>query len=76
MKELATNAMMDFDAYSITLAIFFSIIGYAAWRYGRKTSSTRHIVLAVALMAFPYVVSQIWWMALIGGLLIVLLFWP
>jgi hypothetical protein len=67
---------MSFDPYAIFIAMFFSLIGYAAWRYGKQTESERHLYLAIALMAYGYVVSNIWLSLGIGTALTVLLFWP
>jgi hypothetical protein len=69
-------AMMTLDPHAIAISIFFGFVGYAAWRYGRKTDSIRHMLLAGALMAFPYFISGFWPTALIGVVLISFLFWP
>jgi hypothetical protein len=39
-------------------AIVFGIVGFAAWRYGRKAERPRTKWLGVALMFYPYAVSQ------------------
>ncbi len=67
---------MSFDPYAIFLAIIFSLVGYCAWRYGRKTQSGRHMILAVALMGYGYFVTNPWWSLAVGSVLTVLLFWP
>lgn len=38
--------------------LVFSIVGYAAFRYGRRTGRSRTVWLGVALMLYPYVVSR------------------
>lgn len=54
-------------------ALLFGIIGYVAYRRGRKTSRAALTWAGVALMLYPYAVSQTWllWfvgVALCGGL--------
>ncbi len=66
----------SFSLGTIVIGIFFSIIGYAAWRYGRQQQSGRHMLLGVALMGYGYVVPSLWLNAVIGGVLTLLLFWP
>ena len=39
-------------------SLLFSAIGYGAFRYGRKTGRRRTLWVGVALMLYPYVVSQ------------------
>ena len=39
-------------------AIAFGLIGWAAWRRGRKNSQPLTMWLGVALMAYPYAVSS------------------
>ncbi len=39
-------------------SLVFSVIGYGAFRYGRKTGRRRTLWIGVALMLYPYVVSQ------------------
>ncbi len=67
---------MDFDINAIIIGMFFGIIGYGAWRYGRSAESPRHLYLAVGLMGFSYFVSNMWLTLVIGGVLTLLLFWP
>lgn len=47
-------------------AIMFGIIGYAAFRYGRKTALAYPKWIGVALMLFPYAISPTWLLYLIG----------
>ena len=39
-------------------SLVFSVIGYGAFRYGRKAGRRRPLWIRVALMLYPYVVSQ------------------
>lgn len=47
--------------------ILFSIAGYAAYRRGKKAELSKLKWLGLALMLFPYVVSETWLLYLIGG---------
>ena len=47
-------------------AIVFGIVGLVAWRFGRKRQRPRTLWLGVALMFYPYLVSQTWLLYAIG----------
>ncbi|NMM37964.1 MAG: hypothetical protein HHJ09_10675 [Glaciimonas sp.] len=47
-------------------AIVFGIIGIAAYRYGKKTSSSTPKWIGIGLMLYPYGVSQTWLLYVIG----------
>lgn len=49
--------------------ILFGIIGYAAYRYGKKAALPYPKWIGVALMLFPYAVSRTAPMYLVGGVL-------
>jgi hypothetical protein len=46
--------------------LIFGLVGFAAFLYGRKNGLWRPMGLGVALMAFPYFVSQVWLLYVIG----------
>jgi hypothetical protein len=48
-------------------AILFGIVGYIAFRRGRKTSSPTLTWTGVALMLYPYAVSETWLLWLLGA---------
>lgn len=48
-------------------AILFSIIGYAAYRYGKKASLGIPKWIGIALMLYPYAVSETWLLYAVGG---------
>jgi hypothetical protein len=57
-------------------AIFFGIIGFAAYRYGRKASLTSTKWIGVALMLYPYAIAETWLLYAVGAsLCAVLYFW-
>ncbi len=47
--------------------VLFSIIGYAAYRYGKKASLPNLKWIGVALMLYPYVVDATWLLYAVGG---------
>jgi hypothetical protein len=59
------NLTLPTPAYLIG-AIFFGIVGFAAYRYGKKTSLPYPKWLGIGLMLYPYAVSQTWQLYLIG----------
>jgi hypothetical protein len=48
-------------------AILFSIFGIAAYRYGKKAGLAIPKWIGIALMLYPYVVSDTWLLYLVGG---------
>ncbi|MFT4046647.1 MAG: hypothetical protein QM661_08125 [Solimonas sp.] len=46
--------------------IFFSLVGLAAVRYGRKWMVWEPIAIGVALMVYPYFVAQTWLLYVVG----------
>jgi chromate transport protein ChrA len=55
-------------------AIVFGIIGFAAWRYGKKAGRKWTKWLGVALMVYPYAISQTWLLYVAGVALCAALF--
>jgi hypothetical protein len=49
--------------------LLFSLLGMAAWGYGRKQGLPRCKWLGAALMFYPYAVSSTLWLYLVGGAL-------
>lgn len=47
-------------------AILFSILGIAAYRYGKKESLTKFKWIGIALMLYPYVITDIIWLYAVG----------
>ena len=71
--------MLDLGSISfatIAIAIVFSLVGFAAYRYGKKNSEPRQLFLGIALMAYGYFVSYAWVSLSIGAVLTLLLFFP
>ncbi|MEP6767368.1 MAG: hypothetical protein ABJC61_01775 [Acidobacteriota bacterium] len=71
--------MFDLGSISfatIAIAVVFSLVGFAAYRYGKKNAEPRQIFLGIALMAYGYFVSNAWVSLSIGAVLTLLLFFP
>lgn len=70
MDELKTLESLGFTMPSPTYLfgmILFSVLGYAAYRYGKKASNAATKWLGVALMFFPYAVSDTWLLYAVGA---------
>lgn len=79
MGDLGAVSSMGLELPSpayIAGAILFSIIGYAAWRYGKKQSLAGPRWIGLALMLYSYVTPETWMVyAVGGGLCVALYFW-
>jgi hypothetical protein len=60
------GALMPTPAY-LAGVILFSVLGYAAWRYGKRSS--RPIVRwgGVVLMLYPYAIRETWLLYVVGA---------
>ena len=47
-------------------ATVFGLVGWAAWRHGRRTGRRGTLWLGVALMFYPYLVSGTWALYAVG----------
>ncbi len=47
--------------------LLFGLVGYAAWRRGRKVEKPALKWAGVAMMLYPYAVPQTWLLWLIGA---------
>lgn len=50
-------------------AVLFGLIGLVAWRHGRRQARPAVTWAGVALMFYPYVVTQTWLLWLVGAAL-------
>lgn len=78
MNDLDTLGGLGFvlptPAYLVGV-VLFGIIGFAAYRYGKKTARQTVKWIGVALMFYPYVVPETWLMYLVGLGLCAGLYW-
>jgi len=68
--------MLDLPSPANLLAMLvFGIVGLAAFRYGKKMHSGTPMIIGVALMVYPYFVTQTWLLYIIGIALCAGLYW-
>jgi len=73
------NELAALDALGITLpstayivgVVIFGIIGYVAYRHGKKMSLQATKWIGVALMLYPYAISATWLLYTVGAALCV-----
>ncbi len=56
-------------------AVIFGLAGIAAYRYGKKVGRPRTRWIGVALMLYPYAISQTWLLYVLGIALCGAVFW-
>lgn len=77
MEGLDPGGLLSgFSLWTILLAVFFGLVGFAAFRYGRKNHEPRPLFLGIALMAYGYFVTNAWVSLAIGSVLTLALFFP
>ena len=54
--------------------IVFSVIGFGAFRYGKRDTRWQPMVIGILLMGYPFVAPSGFWLYAIGTLLTVCLF--
>ena len=59
---------------NLFVSLLFSIIGFAAFRYGKKATRWQPMAIGAVLMVYPYFVPETWLMVAIGAALCVGLF--
>ena len=50
----------------LLISLLFSLIGYFAWRHGRRESDIRALIIGITLMFYPYLVPNVWAMFGVG----------
>lgn len=69
MDELNTLQSLGFELPSpayLVGAVLFGLIGLVAFRYGRKNERRVTLWLGVALMMYPYAISNTWLLYAVG----------
>lgn len=59
---------------NILVVVIFSLVGLAAFRYGKKNGEARPMLLGAALMVYGYFVSNAMISLLVGSVLTALIF--
>ena len=62
---------MDFSAGSMFASLFVSAIGFGFFIYGKKQARVPQLLTGIALMGYPYFVTDLAWMLGSGALLLV-----
>jgi len=62
------------DQTSLLLMVLFGAIGMGWFVYGKKAPRLGFVIAGIALMVFPYVVSNVWTMGIVGAALTILPF--
>lgn len=65
---------MDFSAGSLMAALFVSSIGFGFFTFGRKQSRPPQLIVGIAMMGYPYAVTDPLAMTAVGVLLLAALF--
>jgi hypothetical protein len=66
----------DFSAAKIFACAIFGTIGFAVFLYGKKNKLFRPMIIGAALMAYPYFISETFFLYLVGIILTAALyFW-
>ena len=77
MEGLDLEGMLSgFSLWTILLAVLFGLVGYFAFRHGRKNHEPRPLFIGIALMAYGYFVTNAWVSLAIGTALTLGLFFP
>ena len=66
LKQLESLGLILPSTAYILGAILFGMVGYVAFRRGRKLSSVNHTCVGIALMLYPYAISETWLLWIIG----------
>ncbi len=61
---------------NVLVIIVFSLVGVAAFRYGKSNGEARPMVVGAALVVYGYFVSNALISLLVGSVLTALLFFP
>jgi len=56
-------------------AVCFSLVGFAAYRSGRRSENQFIKWIGIVLMVYPYAVSEVWALFGVGTALCLLLYW-
>lgn len=76
---LASVGMPDASAFSLARIIawiIFGAVGFGVFIYGKKERSFKPLLIGVALMGYPYFITNTFWLYAAGvGLCLLLYFW-
>lgn len=67
---------MNLSPAGLFVSLFFSLVGFAAYRHGKRNAEVRPLVLGVILMVYGYFIPSAWISLAVGLVLTGLLFYP
>ena len=65
-KRVVDPTLGHVPVYGIAAIIFFSIIGFGYFLYGKKSANYVFLICGIILMVFPYFVSNLAYLVIIG----------
>ena len=65
-KGLIDSTMGHAPVYGIVAIIFFSIIGFGYFLYGKKSANYVFLICGIILMVFPYFISNTVYLIITG----------
>ena len=74
IPNLASLGLAMPSAAYLAGAVLFGLLGYAAFRFGRKQGRSVYLWGGLVLMLYPYVVSGTWQLWLMGVVLCAVIF--
>lgn len=67
------GSFLNFNPYNLLAGLVFGTFGWGAFSYGKKLDLWQPRAIGIALMVYPYLISNAWLLWGIGGGLMVLL---
>jgi hypothetical protein len=65
-KGIVDPAMGHAPIYGIVAIIFFSIVGFGYFLYGKKSTNYVYLICGIILMVFPYFISDTAYLIITG----------
>ena len=62
---------MEITAGGLFINLLVSVVGFSIFLYGKKQARLPQLIAGVLLMVYPYLISNVLWMALVGISLLV-----
>jgi hypothetical protein len=64
---------VSFNPAWLLISLVISGVGLGLFLYGKKQTRIPHLVIGIVLMVYTYAVTSVFWMVLIGVLLLAVL---
>jgi hypothetical protein len=66
-RSVAQTRQIDVDTATLLWGVLFGAVGMGFFIYGKKQKSVIPFICGLMLMIFPYFVSNVWALVVIGG---------